>query len=125
MDVAANELTGTIPTQVGQLTKLQQFIMSTNPLTGAIPSEAGLLTNLSRFRLRNTLISGEVPSELGQLSLLTQVILCGNNLSGDLDPIFCATTDERPTISDFRADCSEVTCTCCTFCHNGQGQCLG
>ena len=46
-----NNLTGTIPSELGKLTKLRYLSLALNPLTGPIPSEIGLLTALSKFVL--------------------------------------------------------------------------
>lgn len=41
-----NDLTGTIPESIVQLTKLTDLRLSWNQLTGTIPSKIGLLTKL-------------------------------------------------------------------------------
>jgi len=40
-----------LPTEIGQLTDLESFIVPDIALTGNIPSEIGLLTKLSKFSL--------------------------------------------------------------------------
>lgn len=42
-----NELTGTIPTHVGQITNVQKLSLRTNNLVGTIPTEVGILTQLA------------------------------------------------------------------------------
>ncbi len=42
-----NELTGSIPPEIGNLTNLTTLILYDNQLTGEIPSEIGNLTNLT------------------------------------------------------------------------------
>ena len=41
-----------------------------NELTGSIPSEVGLLTELRIFNLQNNLLTGEIPTELGWMNVL-------------------------------------------------------
>ena len=46
MHLNDNELTGPIPTELGQLTELYALILDGNELTGPIPTELGQLTEL-------------------------------------------------------------------------------
>ena len=49
--IAENELTGSIPTEVGSLTTLEIYLIAENGLTGSIPTEIGSLTKLERLFL--------------------------------------------------------------------------
>ena len=62
-----NQLNGTIPTEIGQLTQLVSIFLSNNNLSGTIPSEIGKLTNLIELGLNNNQLDGIIPSEIGQL----------------------------------------------------------
>ena len=44
-----NNLTGTIPSQIAKMTRLQMLYLSNNTLLGDIPSELSTLQNLSKF----------------------------------------------------------------------------
>ncbi len=79
-------LGGEIPRQLGQLSKLEQLTLSANDLSGSIPSELGRLSNLQWLNLSDNNLSGSIPSELGQLSKLEQLALSANNLSGTIPP---------------------------------------
>lgn len=48
----SNKLNGTIPTELGFLTKLKNLLMFKNELTGSVPSELGLLTALGTYFLQ-------------------------------------------------------------------------
>ena len=51
MDLSLNKLTGTLPTTIGQLTRLQNLAIAFNALSGSIPTEVGLLTSLGKHML--------------------------------------------------------------------------
>jgi hypothetical protein len=48
-DCNDNNLTGSIPTELGNLTQMHDFKVAGNMLTGTIPSEIGKLTNLGKL----------------------------------------------------------------------------
>ncbi len=79
-----NNLTGSIPAELGSLTKLEQIHLAENGLSGSIPSELGNLTNLMHLNLYRNSLSGAVPAELGSLTSLKGLDLNNNNLSGSL-----------------------------------------
>ena len=60
-------MTGTIPTQLGNLTQLQTLTLSPGQLTGSIPTQLGNLTQLTNLYLANNQLSGSIPAELGNL----------------------------------------------------------
>ena len=85
--VTGTALCGTIPSEFGNLTKLQQLVLYSNPsLSGTIPSELGDLTGLNELELNsNPSLSGTIPSELGDLLELQQLGLYSNpSLSGTI-----------------------------------------
>jgi Leucine-rich repeat (LRR) protein len=81
-----NNLSGTIPSSTGNLSKLRDLELHDNQLIGSIPPELGKLSNLSFFSLGNNQLSGSIPPELGKLSNLTYLYLWGNQLSGSIPP---------------------------------------
>ena len=84
------ELTGSIPPEIGCLTNLVYLSLHSNQLTGEIPSEIGQLTSLANLYLYDNQLSGEIPQEVCDLiesnnfSLFTW-ILAGNNLINTCD----------------------------------------
>ena len=82
--LGGNQLTGEIPAQLGNLTKLEWVSLNQNQLTGEIPPELGSLANLERLRLYNNQLTGEIPAELGRLTNLEHLRLDGNQLSGEI-----------------------------------------
>jgi Leucine-rich repeat (LRR) protein len=49
------------------------FDASGNQFTGSIPSEIGNISNLLYFSMGNNQISGEIPAEFGKLSRLKEL----------------------------------------------------
>jgi hypothetical protein len=81
-----NQLTGSIPPEIGNLTNLEYLYLGYNQLTGTIPSEIGNLTNLEYLYLGYNQLTGTIPSEIGNLTNLTFLRLDDNNLTGEIPP---------------------------------------
>ena len=77
-------LTGTIPSELGNLSNLTYLYLAYNSLSGTIPAELGNLSNLAYLLLGYNSLSGTIPAELGNLSNLTYLFLAGNSLSGSI-----------------------------------------
>ena len=84
LDLAANQLTGSIPSALGNLSNLTVLDLDTNQLSGSIPSELGNLSNLRKLAISENGLSGALPVELGNLSNLVELYLWGNEFSGDM-----------------------------------------
>lgn len=68
LELSLNEMTGTIPTSVQQLSSLQYFAMAFNELTGTLPTVLGRMSSLQFLNMRSSGVHGTIPTELGQLS---------------------------------------------------------
>jgi Leucine-rich repeat (LRR) protein len=76
-------LTGSIPTELGLFSSLEEFWLSGLNLTGStLPSELGLLTDVNILAIYDDFLAGPIPSEIGQLSNMTLLTIDGNQLSG-------------------------------------------
>ena len=84
----SNNLVGTIPSELGNLTNLTALSLSSNQLSGAIPAGLGNLTNLTNLWLYGNQLSGAIPSELGNLTNLTNLYLSDNQLTGTVPTAF-------------------------------------
>ena len=84
LDLSENQLTGSIPSELGSLSNLTVLYLWGNSLSGGIPPELGNLTNLELLHLAENQLTGSIPYELGSLSNLTQLYLWGNSLSGGI-----------------------------------------
>ena len=78
------QLSGTIPPELGVLSRLAQLDFHGNRLSGPIPPELGHLSNLEALQLHNNELSGPIPPELGRLSYLRKLNLHTNRLSGTI-----------------------------------------
>ena len=82
-----NDLQGTIPVELGQLTNLDSLNLSRNQLTGNVPRELGQLTSLTTLNLAfNGALSGTLPAALTGLTLETltlhETLLCSPQDAG-------------------------------------------
>ena len=81
-----NGLTGPIPPELGNLTRLTDLMLDSNGLTGPIPPELGNLTRLTELNLSSNDLTGPIPPELGNLTRLTRLNLSNNGLTGPIPP---------------------------------------
>jgi hypothetical protein len=49
IDLGNNNLMGTVPSEFGELTRLEFVSLNNNELVGSLPREVGLLTNMSKL----------------------------------------------------------------------------
>ena len=76
-----NQLSGPLPEALGQLQRLEVFYVSHNQLSGSIPSSLGNWP-VRELGLDNNRLSGVVPAALGRLANLQALYLNNNDLSG-------------------------------------------
>ena len=88
-----NQLSGEIPPELGQLADLERLDLSRNELTGAIPPQLGNLTSLEYLVLHDNQLGGEIPPELGKPAKLEWLILRHNQLSGQIPPELASLTE--------------------------------
>jgi len=86
LDISNNQISGSLPSQIGQLKNLRTLNASNNNFTG-IPAEIGQLSNLEIINFSNNQLTG-LPNELGNLTNLQILDLSGNKVSEiDLEAI--------------------------------------
>ncbi|XP_040987473.1 receptor-like protein 56 isoform X9 [Juglans microcarpa x Juglans regia] len=82
LDLSCNKLTGSIPSELGQISSLHALNLSYNQLTSTIPESFSKLTPLESLDLSHNSLSGEIPSTLIDLTFLEVFSVANNNLSG-------------------------------------------
>ena len=84
LNLSANQLTGEIPAELGELSELTGLFLGENQLTGEIPAELGELSEMISLDLAGNQLTGEIPAELGELSEMFQLDLSDNQLTGEI-----------------------------------------
>ena len=84
LSLSSNQLSGTIPPEIGNLSDLKYLYLSSNQISGAIPFEIGNLAALKNLNLSGNELTGSIPTEISNLTSLTQILLSHNNLTGSL-----------------------------------------
>ena len=82
----SNRLSGPIPIELARLVRLKSLDLGGNRFTGPIPPELGRLVDLYFLNLSGNKLSGAIPSELGRLTKLIDLWLSANSLSGVIPP---------------------------------------
>jgi hypothetical protein len=127
-----NSLTKTIV--VGVLSHfLVELHLGSNKLTGSIPTELGNLSKLGGLELNDNLLSQTIPSEIGKLLNMSVLLVTNNELSGEVPPKVCELRiPGLGMLGTFEADCEpfgqygRLSCPypkCCSECHCDRTNC--
>ena len=100
LQLAANNLTGTIPSGIDALTGLKIFSIADNAVTGTIPSSLANCSLLQAINMNYNQLTGTIPSGIGSLASLFELSLLGNQLSGSLPDFSSAQTLQNLFLSD-------------------------
>lgn len=63
--LSENQLTGIIPTELGNLTALRRLLLQDNQLTGSLPAEFANLASLEELRVYTNQLFGDVAAAIG------------------------------------------------------------
>ncbi|XP_047148463.1 receptor like protein 21-like [Vigna umbellata] len=83
IDLSKNKLNGSIPSELGNLTRIRALNLSHNNLIGEIPATFSKLVQIESLDLSFNMLSGQIPHQLNQLNSLAVFSVAHNNLSGD------------------------------------------
>jgi len=80
----AELITGPIPESLGELSNLEDLVLSGNALTGTLPDSLYDLASLKFIQLNNNKIDGSISSNIGKLSSLASFYFLDNSFEGSL-----------------------------------------
>jgi hypothetical protein len=89
LDLQDNQLTGSIPSGIGNLTILNQLYLNDNNLTGSIPPELGELNNIYTIDLSRNQFTGQVPQEFWDNFYWNRLLLRDNQFTGEIPESIC------------------------------------
>ncbi|KAJ9183029.1 hypothetical protein P3X46_006948 [Hevea brasiliensis] len=105
LDLTRNYLNGTIPKSLAWLPNLRILSLLGNRLTGPIPDEIGNIATLEKMVLEDNLLVGPLPSNLGNMRSLKELYLSSNNITGVIPVSF----GNLKNLTDFRIDGNELS----------------
>jgi len=92
LQVDSNQLSGSLPPELGCLSNLRILQLGSNQLGGSIPPGLGDLSSLVWLYLNSNQLTGSIPSELGSLAGLQRLYLNSNQLNGAIPPELASLT---------------------------------
>jgi hypothetical protein len=83
LDLSENKLSGSIPQELGNCTKLESLMINHNSLSGDLPMTIGNMANLQVvLDVSNNKLTGGLPTQLGNLMMLEVLNISRNEFSG-------------------------------------------
>lgn len=98
---------------------LQVLNLGSNQFFGTLPTEIGFLTKLTGLSVFGNDLTGQLPASISQMTLLELLYIDSNKFqSTRFEPgVPQAICDLRPEpLREFWANCEETSCSCCTTC---------
>ncbi|KAL5132552.1 putative LRR receptor-like serine/threonine-protein kinase [Glycine soja] len=105
LDLTWNNFNGSIPKSLGRLSSVVNLSLLGNRLTGSIPSEIGDMASLQELNLEDNQLEGPLPQSLGKMSNLLRLLLSANNFTG----IIPDTYGNLKNLTQFRIDGSSLS----------------
>ncbi len=88
------DLDGTLPPEIGDLSALTELDLSDNDLSGQLPKELGKMWKLTHLELDRNGLSGEIPLALDALTGLRKLrLFAGNTFTGCVPPALYGVQD--------------------------------
>jgi hypothetical protein len=102
---------GEFGAQIPNITKgLFSVDFSRNNLTGELPSRIGDCNNMEVFLVHDNQLSGPIPDISNWTASLEEASFLGNNFVGEIPLEFCSADSFERQIS---VDCDTISCDCC------------
>jgi hypothetical protein len=94
---------------IGSLSTLQSFSVTLNDLTGNMPTELGNLPDMKQMWYYGNRLSGQIPVDYGRLVTMTILQLEGNDFTGSMPTEICDNRGFLRPLVTLGVDCDEVT----------------
>ena len=96
VDIWGNSLSGSLPSEIWELSSIRWFYVYNNKLTGSIPEDFGNLSLLNRVFFEGNMFTGSLPDVFHNFTMLQWFDISGNKLSGSIpDSLWNLTTFQR------------------------------
>lgn len=92
LDLSSNALTGNVPVEFCTRMSnpvLERLLLANNNLSGTVPSELGLCKRLRTIDLSFNYLHGWIPQEIWNLPELSDVVMWANSLTGSIPERIC------------------------------------
>lgn len=114
LGLAANQLTGTIPSDLGNANAITHLKLNNNSLSGNLPDS--LPQSISTAWFQHNAFMGMIPPDFGVgRQNLTVLDLEGNMLTGSISTSLCSKVTVKVDCTDDTAP-FHVQCSCCAGC---------
>ncbi|KAK8629312.1 hypothetical protein V6N13_078156 [Hibiscus sabdariffa] len=84
MSLEANQFSGSVPPELGDLVNLKTLMLSSNQLTGNLPLKFSLLRNLTDFRINDNNFNGRMPGFIQNWEQLNRLEMHASGLKGPI-----------------------------------------
>ncbi|VVA29382.1 PREDICTED: probable [Prunus dulcis] len=108
LNLGQNYLSGSIPSKWTS-TKLEFLVLSVNNLSGPIPSYLGNIVTLQALALESNLFSGTIPPELGKLINMERFLAIANPCSKEQYSVHINCGGKQATIGSIKYDGDEAS----------------
>lgn len=92
LGISNNRLVGSLPSNLGQFTKLRSMRLHRNSISGTLPASVANFTLLEELHVSQNLLVGYFPSDLHRLTELQVFKLNNNSVSGNIVPLSGSTS---------------------------------
>lgn len=69
-NIGSSDVSGTLPAELGLLTRLQTLVLDRTSIHSKFPSQIGRLRNLTKLSVDSTPLTGTIPTEIGSVTQL-------------------------------------------------------